>query len=121
MPAPALVKPAVPARRLLMVATLLPPNVLTVTVGDAPLRVNVEVAGAPGLKIQPAALLVVVCQTGVAAGKHFGHRFYAAGVSDGHGYSATNLEYRVSRWLSLLGTISTVGQQGGNVRVSKDY
>ena len=60
-------------------------------------------------------------QTGVAAGKHFGHRFYAEVVSDGHGYSATNLEYRVSRWLSLLGTISTVGQQGGNVRVSKDY
>ena len=60
-------------------------------------------------------------QSGVAAGKYFGRRFYAEVVSDGRGYSASNLEFRVSRWLSLLGSISTVGQQSVNVRVSKDY
>ncbi len=60
-------------------------------------------------------------QSGVAAGKYFGRRFYAEVVSDGHGYSASNIEFRVSRWLSLLGSISTVGQQSVNARVSKDY
>jgi translocation and assembly module TamB len=60
-------------------------------------------------------------QTGVAAGKYIGRRFYAEVMSDGHGYSATNLEFRVSRWLSLLGSVSTVGDQSVNVRASKDY
>ncbi len=60
-------------------------------------------------------------QSGVAAGKYFGRRFYAEVVSDGHGYSASNIEARLTRWLSLLGSVSTVGQQSVNLRVSKDY
>ena len=40
---------------------------------------------------------------------------------DGRGYSATNLEFRVTSWLSLLGSVSTVGRQSVNARVSKDY
>lgn len=60
-------------------------------------------------------------QTGVAAGKYLGRHFYAEIVTDGRGYSATNIEYRVTGWLSLLGTVSTVGRQSVNARVSKDY
>jgi len=30
-------------------------------------------------------------------------------------------EYQVTRWLSLLGAISTLGRQSANVRVSRDY
>ena len=60
-------------------------------------------------------------QSGVAVGKYFGRHFYAEVVSDGRGYSASNIEARLSRWLSLLGSVSTVGQQSVNVRVSKDY
>jgi translocation and assembly module TamB len=42
-------------------------------------------------------------------------------VTDGQGYSATNIEFQITRWLSLLSSVSTVGRQSVNVRVSKDY
>lgn len=59
--------------------------------------------------------------TGVAAGKYFGRRFYAEIVTDGHGYNATSLEFRVTNWLSLLGSVSTLGRESMNLKVSKDY
>ena len=59
--------------------------------------------------------------TGLAAGKYLGRRFYAEIVTDGRGYSATELEFRVTNWLSILGSVSTIGRQGLDVRVSKDY
>lgn len=59
--------------------------------------------------------------TGVAAGKYLGRRFYAEIISDGRGYSATQLEFRVTNWLALLASISTVGRESVNVRVSRDY
>lgn len=59
--------------------------------------------------------------TGIAAGKYFGRRFYAEIITDGRGYNATNIEFRVTNWLSLLGSISTIGRQSVNVKVSKDY
>jgi translocation and assembly module TamB len=31
------------------------------------------------------------------------------------------MEYQVTRWLSLLGAISTLGRQSANLRISKDY
>jgi translocation and assembly module TamB len=48
-------------------------------------------------------------------------RLYAEIVTDGQGYSATQVEFQVTRWLSLLSSISTLGRQSANVRVSKDY
>lgn len=60
-------------------------------------------------------------QTGLAAGKYIGRRFYAEILSDGRGYSATNLEFRMTSWLSLLGSVSSIGRQSVNARVSKDY
>lgn len=59
--------------------------------------------------------------TGVAAGKYLGRRVYAEVITDGRGYSATELEFRVTSWLSVLGSVSTIGRQGVNVKVSKDY
>ncbi|MBW8786019.1 MAG: translocation/assembly module TamB, partial [Novosphingobium sp.] len=59
--------------------------------------------------------------TGIAAGKYLGRKFYAEIVTDGRGYSATQLEFRVSRWISILGSISTVGHQSLNAKISKDY
>jgi translocation and assembly module TamB len=59
--------------------------------------------------------------TAIAAGKYIGRRFYAEIITDGRGYSATNVEFRVTNWLSLLGTVSTIGRQSANVKVSKDY
>jgi translocation and assembly module TamB len=59
--------------------------------------------------------------TAVAVGKYLGRRLYAEVVSDGRGYNATQLEYRVTRWLSILATVSSIGQQGIDAKVSKDY
>lgn len=48
-------------------------------------------------------------------------RIYAEIITDGAGYSATRVEFQVTRWLSLLSSISTLGRQSVNVRVSRDY
>ncbi|PIX67614.1 MAG: hypothetical protein COZ43_00680, partial [Sphingomonadales bacterium CG_4_10_14_3_um_filter_58_15] len=59
--------------------------------------------------------------TSIAAGKYITRRAYVELITDGKGYSATQLEYQITRWLSILSTISTLGRQSVNVRVSKDY
>ncbi len=59
--------------------------------------------------------------TAIGAGKYITRRTYVEIISDGQGYSATRVEFQVTRWLSLLSTISTIGRQSANVRVSKDY
>ncbi|HZU64151.1 MAG TPA: translocation/assembly module TamB domain-containing protein, partial [Novosphingobium sp.] len=60
-------------------------------------------------------------QTGLAVGKYLGRRVYAEVVSDGRGYSATNLEFRLTSWLALLGTVSTIGRQSVNAKITHDY
>ena len=60
-------------------------------------------------------------KTAVAAGKYIGRRTYVELITDGAGYSATSVEFRITRWLSLLSTISTIGRQSANIKVSKDY
>ncbi len=59
--------------------------------------------------------------TGVALGKNFGRRAYVEIVTDGRGYSATEVEFRVTSWLSLLASISTIGRESAVVEVSRDY
>ena len=60
-------------------------------------------------------------QTDIALGKNIGRRFYVELITDGRGYSATDLEFRVTNWLSLLATVSTVGRQSAVAKISKDY
>lgn len=59
--------------------------------------------------------------TSIAAGKYLGREIYVEVITDGRGYSATRLEYQITRWLSILSSISTLGRESVNVRVSKDY
>ncbi len=59
--------------------------------------------------------------TAIAAGKNIGRRFYVEIITDGGGYSATEAEFRITSWLSLLGSISTIGRESISVEVSKDY
>ncbi len=59
--------------------------------------------------------------TSVAVGKYITDRTYVEIITDGQGYSATRLEFQISRWLSLLSTISTIGRQSVNARISRDY
>ena len=59
--------------------------------------------------------------TSVAVGEYIGRDFYVELVTDGKGYSATELEYRVTSWLSLLGTVSSIGYNAVSAEISKDY
>jgi len=59
--------------------------------------------------------------TAVAVGKYIGRRIFVELITDGRGYSATSAEFRVTRWLVLLGTISTIGDESINLKASKDY
>lgn len=59
--------------------------------------------------------------TSIAAGKYITRRAYVELITDGKGYSATTLEFQITRWLSILSSISTLGRQSANIQVSKDY
>jgi len=79
-----------------------------------------KVAGLDRLRILPAD--VTTGQgTSIAAGKYITRRTYVELITDGQGYSATRVEFQITRWLSLLSSVSTIGRQSVNVRVSKDY
>ena len=77
-------------------------------------------AGLDRLRILPADVTTGQ-RTSVAAGKYIGRRTYVEVITDGQGYSATRVEFQITRWLSILSSLSTVGRQSANVRVSKDY
>jgi translocation and assembly module TamB len=59
--------------------------------------------------------------TGIAIGKNITRSLYVELVTDGRGYSATQVEYRITSWLSLLGTVSTIGRDSVLAEVSRDY
>ena len=40
--------------------------------------------------------------TAVALGKRFGNRFYGEIITDGRGYNATEVEFRITSWLAML-------------------
>ena len=76
--------------------------------------------GLDRLRIVPADVATGQ-KTAVAAGKYVTRKLFVEVVTDGQGYSATRVEYQITRWLSLLSTVSTVGRSGASVRISKDY
>ncbi|HET9812191.1 MAG TPA: translocation/assembly module TamB domain-containing protein, partial [Sphingomicrobium sp.] len=49
-------------------------------------------------------------KTSIAAGKYLTRKLFVEVVTDGQGYSATRVEYQMTRWLSLLSTVSTIGR-----------
>ncbi|MEO1220997.1 MAG: translocation/assembly module TamB domain-containing protein, partial [Pseudomonadota bacterium] len=59
--------------------------------------------------------------TGVALGKNLGRRVYVELVTDGQGYSATQVEYRITSWLALLGNVTTIGRDSVLAEISRDY
>lgn len=60
-------------------------------------------------------------ETGVALGENIGRRFYVELITDGREYSATELEFRLTSWLSLLASVSTVGRESVLVEARRDY
>lgn len=88
--------------------------------GLDPINAVRKAAGLDRLRIIPADP-VTGQGTSIAAGKYLTRRAYLEVVTDGQGYSATRVEYQITRWLSLLSSISTLGRESVTVRASKDY
>ena len=76
--------------------------------------------GLDRLRVVPADIATGQ-KTAIAAGKYITRKLFVEVVTDGQGYSATRVEYQMTRWLSLLSTVSTVGRSSASVRISKDY
>ena len=60
-------------------------------------------------------------ETGIALGENIGRRFYVELITDGRDYSATELEFRITSWLSLLASVSTVGRDSVLIEARRDY
>jgi translocation and assembly module TamB len=88
--------------------------------GLNPINAVRKLTGLDRLRILPADTTTGQ-GTSIAAGKYVTRRTYVELITDGQGYSATRVEFQVTRWLSVLATVSTVGRQSGAVKVSKDY
>jgi translocation and assembly module TamB len=85
-----------------------------------PINALRRAVGLDRLRIVPADVATGQ-KTAIAAGKYIRRKLFVEVVTDGAGYSATNVEYQVTRWLSILSTVSTIGRASASVRVSKDY
>ena len=85
-----------------------------------PINAVRRAVGLDRLRILPADIATGQ-KTAISAGKYLGRKLYVEVITDGSGYSATRVEYQVTRWLSILSSISTIGRTSANVRVSKDY
>ena len=86
-------------------------------VADAFARANVATLVGDWTNADPA----IGRGTGVALGKNIGRKFYVEIITDGRGYSATSVEFRITSWLSLLGTVSTIGRDSLVAQARKDY
>jgi translocation and assembly module TamB len=76
--------------------------------------------GLDRLRVVPADIATGQ-KTAIGAGKYITRKLFVEVVTDGQGYSATRVEYQMTRWLSLLSTVSTLGRSSASVRISKDY
>ncbi len=88
--------------------------------GLNPINALRRAIGLDRLRILPADT-VTGQGTSISAGKYITRRLYVEVITDGQGYSATQAEFQITRWLSVLSSISTVGRSKATVRVSKDY
>jgi translocation and assembly module TamB len=85
-----------------------------------PINALRKAIGLDRLRIVPADVATGQ-KTAIGAGKYIRRKLFVEVVTDGQGYSATNVEYQMTRWLSLLSTVSTIGRSSASVRISKDY
>ena len=85
-----------------------------------PINAVRRAVGLDRLRVVPADVATGQ-KTAISAGKYIGRKLFVEVITDGQGYSATRVEYQVTRWLSILSSISTIGRTSANVRVSKDY
>jgi translocation and assembly module TamB len=60
-------------------------------------------------------------ETSVALGKNLNRRIYLEIITDGRDYNATQVEYRITNWLVLMGLVSTIGRDSVLAQIRKDY
>ena len=85
-----------------------------------PINALRKAIGLDRLRVVPADIATGQ-KTAIGAGKYITRKLFVEVVTDGQGYSATRVEYQMTRWLSLLSTVSTLGRSSASVRISKDY
>jgi translocation and assembly module TamB len=85
-----------------------------------PINAVRRAVGLDRLRIVPADVATGQ-RTSLSAGKYITRKLFVEVITDGQGYSATRVEYQMTRWLSLLSSVSTIGRTSANVRISKDY
>lgn len=88
--------------------------------GLDPINAIRRATGLDRLRILPANT-EIGSGTSVAAGKYITRRVFVEIITDGQGYSATRVEYQVTRWLAILAAISTLNDESINVRIKRDY
>jgi translocation and assembly module TamB len=59
--------------------------------------------------------------TAISAGKYISNNVYVEVVTDARGFTAVQIEVALSRALSVLSQVSSLGGQSLNLRYSKDY
>ena len=85
-----------------------------------PINALRKAIGLDRLRVVPADIATGQ-KTAIGAGKYITRKLFVEVVTDGQGYSATRVEYQMTRWLSLLSTVSTLGRSSASVRISKEY
>ena len=65
-----------------------------------PINAVRSAVGLDRLRIVPADVATGQ-KTAISAGKYIGRKLFVEVITDGQGYSATRVEYQVTRWLSL--------------------
>ena len=116
------------------ITTLSAPEAVQLAGALASLRTNGRGVGAAldpfgavrkGLKIDRLRALPADTLTGrktsIAAGKYIGRRLYVELATDAQGYSATAVEFALSRTFSVLSTVATLGGTSANLRLKRDY
>lgn len=88
--------------------------------GTGPINQLRDAIGLDRLRIVPADT-ALDRGTSIALGKNFGRRFYVEIITDGAGYNASNFEFRVTSWLNLLATLSTIGRHSAAAEIRRDY
>jgi translocation and assembly module TamB len=76
--------------------------------------------GIDRLRILPADQLAGR-RTTVAAGQYVGRNVYVELATDAQGYTATSIEIGLTRSLSILSSVATLGGTAGAVRWKRDY
>ena len=88
--------------------------------GLNPINIVRKGLGIDRLRILPADT-TTGRKTSIAAGQYIGKRVYIELTSDAQGYTATNIEVALTRSLSILSQVATLGGTSVNLRLKKDY